>query len=126
MTSTVTNRRSFLRLGAFLIVAGMLFSGCGLLYTDVHVPRSYRSASPIDVDSKPSDKMVTGEACNESVLLLVAWGDGGYVAAVKDALKDEPPGSILYDVKTDLNASVYAFFVYTRTCTVVMGKVWSP
>jgi TRL-like protein family len=112
--------------GLILILAAALLSGCGLIYTNVQVPRAYRSASPIDVEAKASDKIVTGKGCNQSVLFLVAWGNGGYVAAVRDALKDEPYGSILYDVKTDLKAKAYLVGLYTKTCTVVTGKVASP
>ena len=112
--------------GSILILMAFLLSGCGLLYTDIHLPRAYRSASPIDVDSKASDTIVTGEGCNLSVLFLVAWGNGGYAEAVKNALAEEPSGSILYDVYTDLNAQAYLFGLYTRSCTIVTGKVWSP
>lgn len=104
----------------------LLLSGCGLLYTDIQIPRAYRSASPIDVVAKASDTIVTGEGCNQSVMGLVAWGNGGYIGAVRDALKSELPGSILYDVQTDLKANVYLFMLYTRTCTVVTGKVANP
>ena len=113
------------KIGHLLIFAALFFSGCGIIYTDIEVPRAYRSATPIDVDSKPTDKVVIGESCNQSVLYLVAWGNGGYVAATKNALKDEPPGSIRYDVQTDMKGKVYAFGVYTRICTVVRGKVAS-
>ncbi len=109
-----------------LILMAFLLSGCGLLYTDIHVPRAYRSASPIDVDSKASDTIVPGQGCNHSVLYLVAWGHGGYAGAIKNALAEEPSGSILYDVHTDLNAKGYLLGLYTRSCTVVTGKVWSP
>ncbi|UCE63582.1 MAG: hypothetical protein JSU59_12160, partial [Nitrospirota bacterium] len=105
------------RIVLILVLGSVLFGGCGIIYTDIEVPRAYRSATPIDVDSKPTDKVVIGESCNQSVLFLVAWGDGGFVAATKDALKDEPPGSILYDVQTDMKGKVYAFGVYTRICT---------
>jgi hypothetical protein len=118
--------RSYVGSVFLLILIASLLSGCGLLYTDVHVPRAYRSASPIDVDSKASDKMVTGRACNHSVIFLVAWGNGGYAEAVKNALAEEPPGSILYDVYTDFSARLYLVGLYTRSCTVVTGKVWSP
>ncbi len=113
------------KVGLILILAALLFSGCGIIYTDIEVPRAYRSATPIDVASKPTDKVVIGESCNQSVLFLVAWGKGGYVAATKNALENEPPGSILYDVQTDMKGKVYAFGVYTRICTVVRGKVAS-
>lgn len=109
-----------------LIMAVLLMSGCGLLYTNVHVPRAYRSATPVDVPSKPSDKLVTGEACNHSVLFLVAWGNAGYATAVSSALDGEAAGSILYDVQSDLKATVYLFGLYTRSCTIVTGKVASP
>ena len=107
------------------IVVTLIFGGCGILYTDIEVPRAYRSATPIDVVSKPTDKIVVGESCNQSVLFLVAWGNGGFVAATQNALENEPPGSILYDVQTDMKGKVYAFGIYTRICTVVRGKVAS-
>lgn len=111
---------------ACLVVAALLISGCGLLYTNVHVPRAYRSATPVDVESTASDKVVTGEACNHSVLFLVAWGNAGYATAVRNALDGEPPGSILYDVQSDLKASIYLIGLYTRSCTIVTGKVATP
>ncbi len=118
--------RSSLRAWACLLLAAFLLTGCGLLYTNVHVPRAYRSATPVDVASKATHKIVTGEACNHSVLLLVAWGNASYAAAVKDALEEEPPGSILYDVQSDFKANVYLFVIYARGCTVVTGKVATP
>lgn len=110
----------------WLVLAWLVTSGCGLLYTNVHVPRAYRSATPVDVTSKASDKIVTGEACNHSVLFLVAWGNAGYATAVKNALDGEPPGSILYDVQSDLKANIYLIGLYTRSCTIVTGKVAPP
>ena len=118
-------QQRLMKYGPILIVAALLCSGCGIIYTNIEVPRAYRSATPIDVASKATDKIVVGESCNQSVLFLVAWGDGGYVAATKKALENEPPGSILYDVQTDMKGKVYAFGVYTRICTVVRGKVAS-
>ena len=109
-----------------LVVYAVLLGGCGILYTDIQVPRAYRSASPIDVKARASDQIVTGDGCNYSVLYLVAWGDGGYVAAVRNALEGQPPGFTLYDVQSDLKANVYLLGLYTRTCTVVSGKVSSP
>ncbi len=116
-------RRSSINTAAGLVLAALLLNGCGLLYTNVHVPRAYRSATPVDVTSKASDTLVTGEACNHSVLFLVAWGNGGYATAVKNALADEPSGSILYDVQSDLKATIYLIGLYTRSCTIVTGKV---
>ena len=113
------------RIILILVLTSVLFGGCGLIYTDIEIPRAYRSATPIDVESKQSDKIVIGESCNHSVLFLVAWGKGGYVESVKNALENEPAGSILYDVQTDIKAKVYLFGVYTRTCSVVRGKVAS-
>lgn len=122
----MTHLRYFFGAATFLILTAMLMTGCGLLYTNVHVPRAYRSATPVDVASKPSDKIVTGEACNHSVLFLVAWGNGGYATAVKQALDGEPPGSILYDVQSDLKAGIFLFGLYTRSCTMVTGRVAAP
>lgn len=116
----------FMRTCLILISVMGILSGCGLIYTDIEIPRAYRSASPVDVASKTSDRVVTGESCNQSVLYLVAWGSGGYVAAVRNALEGEPPGSILYDVQTDLKANVYLIGLYSNICTVVTGKVASP
>jgi hypothetical protein len=108
-----------------LFAGSILLGGCGLIYTDIEIPRAYRSATPIDVTSKQSDKIVIGESCNHSVLFLVAWGKGGFVESTRKALENEPPGSILYDVQTDIKAKVYLFGIYTRTCSVVRGKVAS-
>lgn len=111
-----------------LLLAGFLLAGCGIVYTDIQFPRAYRSASPIDVQSKSngSDKVVTGEGCNYSVLFLVAWGNGGYASAIGHALKNEPSGAILYDVHTDIKATVYLLGAYSKVCTVVTGKVVIP
>ena len=124
--SLMKRRRSSVIAGSILILTAFLLSACGLIYTDIHVPRSYRSASPVDVQSNATDKIVTGEACNHSVLFLVAWGNGGFVQAVKNALDGEPPGSLLYDVQTDTKANIYMVGFYTRICTIVSGKVAAP
>ncbi len=110
----------FLAQGFLLVAATGLLGGC--FYTDIQIPRAYRSASPVDVASQ-SDKVVTGKGCNQFVLYMVAWGEGGYAAAVRNALSGEPPGSILYDVQADMEATAYMMGFYTKTCTVVTGKV---
>ena len=101
-------------------------SGCGILYTNVHAPRAYRSATPADVESHPDDPIVSGEACNRSILYLFAWGNGGYSPASREALKGQPPGSVLYDVKSDMSANSYVLGLYTQVCTIVTGKVSTP
>jgi TRL-like protein family len=112
---------------AKIVVGIALFSlslgGCGLIYTNVHVPRAYRSATSGDVPNGKTDKIVSGEACNQSVFFLVAWGNGGYAAAVKNALQQEPSNAMLYDVTADARAQSILFGLYTRLCTVVTGKV---
>ena len=113
------------KLKSFMIVGwAALLAGCGMIYTNVRVPRAYRSATPGDVRGEKTDKLVVGEACNRSVLFMVAWGDGGYASAVRNALKDDP-GAILYDVTADTRLrSVLG--VYTCYCTIVSGKVARP
>ena len=111
---------------SLLVLTVFILGGC--IYSNVEVPRAYRSASPIDVESKykKSDKTVKGEGCNKMILFSVAWGNGGYAAAVNHALENEPPGSILFDVHTDVKAESYFIGVYSKVCTVVSGKVASP
>lgn len=107
---------------AVLALATTALSGCGLIFTDVHTPRAYRTATPSEVRTSAQDPVVEGRACNQSVLFLFAWGDGGYLAATEDALKGHPDG-ILYDVKTDVRATGAALGAWLRVCTVVRGKV---
>ena len=104
-----------------LVLACALLCGCGILYTNIHTPRSYRSAAPSEVKASPSDPAVTGEACSRSLLYLVAWGDGGYATAVKNALSGRDD-AILYDVKCDLKVTAVLLGLYTKTCTKVSGK----
>ena len=104
-----------------MFLAGVL-SGCGILYTNVRLPRAYRSSTPNEVKSETADKTVAGKSCNRSVLFLFAWGDASYAAAARDALKEDPINGVLYDVKSDMEAfSVLG--LYTRTCTILSGKV---
>jgi len=116
------------RSDGFVISMAALFflMGCGIIYTNVHVPRAYRSATPSDVKAQKSDNLVKGTACNRSILFLVAWGDGGYAAATRDALKNEPDGAVLYDVRADLKAQSFVLGLYTKVCTVVSGKASIP
>jgi len=106
-----------------LFLAGGAMSGC--LYTDIRVPRAYRSSTPSDVKAATTDTQVSGQACYRSVLYLIAWGDGGYAAATRDALKHSP-GAVLYDVKVDISARSFVLGMYARNCTVVSGRIGSP
>ncbi|MBI3454582.1 MAG: hypothetical protein HY002_02180 [Candidatus Rokubacteria bacterium] len=106
-------------------LAAVIVAGCGLIYTDVRVPRAYRSATPSDVTPDPADKTVSGEACYRSLLYLVAWGDASYAAATLRALGGDATAT-LYDVKADVKATSVLFGLYSRVCTVVTGKVAHP
>ncbi len=110
---------------AFLpLLAAVALSGCGMLYTNIHSPRSYRSAVPSEVKATSTDETVSGMGCSQSLLYLVAWGDGGYGAAVKDALAGRD--AILYDVKCDMKINSVLLGLYTKVCTKVTGKVAKP
>lgn len=113
---------SSLRRAAAAAALSLALSGCGLLYTNVHGPRSYRTATPGEVKTSPADETASGKACNRSVLYLVAWGDGGYAAATKDAVKGRTD-VVLYDVKSDMQAKAFLLGLYTEVCTLVNGKV---
>lgn len=106
----------------FTAIFSLLLSGCGALYTNIHLPRAYRTATPNEVRSEKADPMVTGKACYQTVLFMVAWGDAGYAKATSNALKNESD-AILYDVKADAQLRSVAFGLYTQACTIVTGKV---
>ena len=118
--------RYFLHLKSiFCIGFGLIFlSGCGILYTNSHVPRSYRSASPSDVQAKNTDPMGSGQACNYSLLFLFAWGNGGYASATRKALQQHPQ-ALLYDVKADTKVKSF-LGLYSEFCTIVTGKMAEP
>jgi hypothetical protein len=107
------------------VVVGVVVAGCGLLLTDVRVPRAYRSATPGDVKATPGDLTASGEACYQSVLYLVAWGDASYAAATRRALGSAEDAT-LYDVKADVKATSVLFGLYSRVCTVVTGRIGRP
>jgi hypothetical protein len=108
----------------FLTVLGAGLAGCGLLYTDIKVPRGYRTATPAEVKASPDDPLVTGRACNRSALFLIAWGDASYAAAVRDAIKEKD--GILYDVRADIKVNAYLIGIYTQACTMVSGRLAKP
>jgi hypothetical protein len=103
-----------------VLAIAVSFSGC--LYTNIHAPRAYRSATPSDVKALQSDRIVTGRSCYRTAVFLFAWGDAGYSAAVTDALRSEPQG-VLYDVNADTHIRSYALGLYSKICTVVSGRV---
>ncbi|MDX6768595.1 MAG: TRL domain-containing protein [Elusimicrobiota bacterium] len=105
------------------LLAAALLTGCGILYTDIKVPRGYRSAAPSEVKGAPDDPAASGRSCQRSALYLVAWGDSSYASAVADALKGAGRDGILYDVKADMKVNSYLVGLYTKVCTVVSGKV---
>jgi hypothetical protein len=108
----------------FLLTLAAVLSGCGILYTDVKLPRGYRSAAPSEVKSAPDDPLVSGSSCSRSALWLVAWGDSSYATAVHNALGTRD--GIMYDVRSDMKANAYVLGLYTKVCTVVTGKVAKP
>jgi hypothetical protein len=110
---------------AVSLLIPIIIAGCGLVYTDVRMPRAYRSATPSDVQSQVTDRAVTGEGCNRSLLYLVAWGDASYAAAVRDALGGDTD-AVLYDVKADIKATAALLGLYAKVCTVVSGRVAAP
>lgn len=112
-----------IRLLALPLMA-VLLSSCGLLYTDVKLPRGYRSATPAEVKASPEDPVVKGESCSHSLLWLVAWGDTSYNSALKNALGGKD--GILYDVRSDMKVHAYVLGLYTKVCTILSGKVAKP
>ena len=114
-----------IRLLAPLLACVVALSGCGIIYTNVKVPRAYRTAVPSEVKADPADPTVTGKACARSLLYLVAWGDSGYAAAARDALKEQPE-RVLYDVKSDVHAFAVLLGLYARSCTIRTGKAAKP
>ena len=102
---------------AVALTSGLALSSC--VYANVSAPLAYRSPTPGDVTA-PLGAEVIGEACSRLVLYMVAWGDGGYGAAVEDA-KAKSGAALLVDVQSD--RSVFNILsVYQRVCTRVRGR----
>jgi hypothetical protein len=104
-----------------LLLVPVFLSGC--VFSDIRAPRQYRSSTPSEIHTTPTDPIVEGRSCAQSVIYLVAWGDEGYAASVRDALKEQPTGAILYDVRSDIQVKAYVFGLYTRVCTHITGRV---
>jgi len=101
------------------IILAMTLPAC--LYTDVRAPLSYASATPSDANGSLG-REVKGSACNVGILWLVAVGDGGYDAAVRDA-KASTNAAFLVDVKADTTYKNVLFGVYQRQCTQITARV---
>lgn len=107
-----------------LLAGCALLSACGLLYTDIKVPRGYRTSAPSEVKASPDDPVVSGTACNRSAVFLFAWGDASYAKAVKNALGGKD--AILYDARVDVKVDAYLLGVYTKVCTVITARAAKP
>lgn len=94
----------------------LLLTGC--IYANVQTPLSYRAPTPSEVQG-PLTQQVHGEACNQAILGLVAWGDGGYAAAIEDA-KQSSGAHLLADVRAD-SRLFNVLFIYSKACTRVTG-----
>jgi hypothetical protein len=100
-----------------LALIACALSGC--IYADVKTPLAYRA--PTVVEAKAAGAVdVEGTACNQAVLGLVAWGDGGYAAAVADA-KARSGAIELADVRAD-TTFFNVLFLYDKVCTRVTAK----
>ena len=100
-----------------LVVISCAISGC--IYADVKTPLAYRA--PTVVEAKAAGAAdVEGAACNQAVLGLIAWGDGGYAAAVADA-KARSGATELADVRAD-TTFFNILFLYDKACTRVTAK----
>jgi hypothetical protein len=100
-----------------LVAMACAVSGC--FYADVKTPLSYRTATTVEAKADGAAD-VEGTACNQAVLGLFAWGDGGYAAAVADA-KTRSGARELADVRAD-TTFFNVLFIYDKACTRVTAK----
>src|SRR5256885_2289393 len=103
-----------------LAVMACAVSGC--IYADVKTPLAYRAPTAVEAKAEGAAD-VEGTACNQAVLGLVAWGDGGYAAAVADA-KARSGATQLADVRAD-TTFFNILFLYDKACTRVTAKARS-
>ena len=88
-----------------LLFSLMAMSGC--VYTNIK--------QPLDTDVATTTLGTkVGTAQNESVLWMVAWGDGGTAAAARN-------GGIRTINHMDQEVFLILFGLYTRTTTIVYG-----
>ncbi len=100
-----------------IAVIACALSGC--FYADVKTPLAYRAPTAIEAQADTAAD-VEGTACNQVVLGLFAWGDGGYAAAVADA-KARSGALQLADVRAD-TTFFNVLFIYDKACTRVTAK----
>ncbi len=101
------------------VVAAAALSGC--IYANYDVPLSFRSETRYDVGNVPPAGDAHGEACAHQLLGIVAWGDGGYDAAYKEALA-KSGATELFDVRSD-SRLFNILGIFSQSCTNVTGKV---
>jgi hypothetical protein len=114
--------RSSFKASALLLAISIALPAC--LYTDVRAPLSYGSATPGDANGSLG-REVKGKACNHGILWLVAFGDGGYDAAVRDA-RGNTNAMFLVDVKADTTYKNILFGLYQRQCTEISARIPGP
>jgi hypothetical protein len=90
--------------------------GPATVYEDVSAPLAYRA------DTHRGAREVRGEACQTGIFLpvipaSVAWGDGGYRDALRQA-QAQAPGAVLTDVRADLHV-LAILTIFRRQCLVV-------
>ena len=112
------------RLGliAVTLLIGLLSGGCS--YSNVTTPLAWRASTPAEVlTAGEAGELpeVRGEACNQVLFWLVAFGDAGYDAALTDALGHAGGAVTLSDVKAD-TTSLSVLGLFQRHCTVVRGR----
>jgi hypothetical protein len=101
------------------LLAGVACAVSGCIYADVRTPLAYRAPTTVEARATGAAD-VEGTACNQAVLGLFAWGDGGYAAAVADA-KSRSGATELADVRAD-TTFFNVLFVYDKACTRVTAK----
>ncbi len=107
-----------------LVVVALALCLPACLYTDVRAPLSYGSATPGDANGSLG-KEVKGSACNVGILWLVAFGDGGYDAAVRDA-RAGTNAAFLVDVKADTTYKNVLLGAYQKQCTEITARIPGP
>jgi hypothetical protein len=88
-----------------LLLLSVLFSGCA--YTNVQRPLG-TEFNKTELGTK------TGQSSNQSVLWLVAWGDGGTKAAAEN-------GNIKVIRHADTKIFSLLFGLYSKVTTIVYG-----